>query len=170
MKFFLLVMLIVLSGCFTKPDALPGMQKFSKSQGMLLRLRDSLLSHYSSAGSEIEKRNILEDYHQKLLAYLINNPMDSIRVTIDEITTDGLTITTRSHFDKIAFKYGLKFNTDRSPRIDSIYRFMKSLKEGTDTLVNFSFTGACQVNSPDSARLPTFIIYAFPIPLQYNRR
>jgi hypothetical protein len=44
----------------------------------------------------------------------------------------------------------------------------KGLKEESDILVNFSFTGACQVNSPDSATLSTFKIYAFPVPLQYT--
>jgi hypothetical protein len=161
-------MLILVSGCINKPDVLPDTQKFSKCQVTLLELKDSLVSHYSSADSEIEKQSILEKYHQQLLAYLIHNHMDSIRVTMDEIKSDSLTITTRSHFDKIEFKYGLKFNNNMSPRIDSIYRFMKSLKAGSDTLVNFSFTGACQVNVPDSAKLSAFIIYAFPIPLQYK--
>jgi hypothetical protein len=140
----------------------------SKAQAFLSDLKDSLISQYNAAGSDKGKQEILDKYRQQLQAYLMQTPMDSMRVTIDEVTTKGLTITTKSHFSSIEFNYGLTFNGSMSPRIDSIYEFMKSLKEGSDTVVNFSFTGACQVNRPDSAKLSTFRIYAFPVPLQYT--
>jgi hypothetical protein len=91
-----------------------------------------------------------------------------MKVTVDQVVSKGRTITTKSHYNSIEFEYGLTFNGSMSPRIDSIYEFMKSLKEGRDTLANFSFTGACQVNSPDSAKLSVFKIYAFPVPLQFT--
>jgi oligoribonuclease NrnB/cAMP/cGMP phosphodiesterase (DHH superfamily) len=140
----------------------------SKSQIFLNDLKDSLMVEYISTRSETEKQTILERYHQRLEDYLTHHPVDSIKVTIDEVITKGRTITTKSHYSSIEFEYGLTFDNSMSPRIDTIYEFMKSLKEGSDTLVNFSFTGACQINSPDSAKLPTFRIYAFPVPLQYT--
>ncbi len=93
-----------------------------------------------------------------------------MKVTIDKVITNGKTVTTKSHYSSIEFEYGLTFNGSMSPRIDSVYEFMKGLKEGSDTVVNFSFTGVCQVNNPDSEKLSTFRIYAFPVPLQYGRK
>jgi hypothetical protein len=163
-------MLIIIGGCSGKPNSstLSGGLKLSKSQFFLNNLKDSLMSEYTSARSETEEQEILKRFHQRLEDYLTHNPMDSMKVTIDEVITKGRTITTKAHYSSIEFEYGLTFNGSMSPRIDSIYEFMKNLKEGSDTLVNFSFTGACQVNSPDSAKLPMFRIYAFPVPLQYT--
>lgn len=170
MKYSFFLILIVLSSCSGKPNTSTssGRLKMSKSQIFLNDLKDSLMVEYISTRSETEKQTILERYHQRLEDYLTHHPVDSIKVTIDEVITKGRTITTKSHYSSIEFEYGLTFDNSMSPRIDTIYEFMKSLKEGSDTLVNFSFTGACQINSPDSAKLPTFRIYAFPVPLQYT--
>jgi hypothetical protein len=172
MKFSAFFLLIILGSCAGKPNTstLSGKLRLSKSQLFLNDLKDSLMLEYSSARSETKKQEILERYHQRLEDYLEQDPVDSVKVTIDEVITKGRTITTKSHYSSIEFKYGLTFNGSNSPRIDSIYEFMKGLKEGSDTLVNFSFTGACQINSPDSANVATFRIYAFPVPLQYTRR
>ena len=170
MKFLLFFILIILGGCSGKPNTstLSDRLKLSKSQLFLNGLKDSMMSEYFSARSETEKQKILERYHQRLEDYLTHHPMDSMKVTIDQVVSKGRTITIKSHYGSIEFEYGLTFNGRMLPRIDSIYEFMKSLKEGSDTLVNFSFTGACQVNIPDSAKLSTFKIYAFPVPLQYT--
>jgi hypothetical protein len=170
MKFPLFLMLIILGGCSGKPKSstLAGGLKLSKSQLFLNDLKDSLMSEYILARSETEKQEILERCHQQLENHLTHNPLDSIKVTIDEVIAKGRTITTKSHYGSIKFEYGITFAVSMSPRGDSIYKFMQSLKEGSDTLVNFSFTGACQVNSPDSTKLSTFRIYAFPVPLQYS--
>jgi hypothetical protein len=162
--------LIIVAGCSGKTDhsVLPGTPKMSNAQAFLSDLKDSMISQFHSTGSETKKQDILERYHQRLEDYLIHHHVDSMKVTIDEVITKGRTITTKSHYSNIEFEYGLTFNGSMSPGIDSIYEFMKGLKEGSDTLANFSFTGACQVNSPDSAKLWTFRIYAFPVPLQYT--
>jgi hypothetical protein len=170
MKYFLFFILIIIGGCSGKPNtsALSGERKLSKCQFFLNDLKDSLMAKYTSAASETEKHEILKKFHQRLQDYLTNHPLDSMKVTIDEVAINGRTISTRSHYSNIEFIYGLTFSDSMSPRIDSIYEFMKNLKQGSDTLVNFSFTGACQVNSPDSAKLSTFRICAFSVPLQYT--
>jgi hypothetical protein len=170
MKLYIFVVLIFISGCSGKPNVSTtfGTLKTSGAQAFLSDLKDSLVSQYNVAGPEEEKQKILDKYRKQLQVYLVRTPLDSMRVTIDEVITKGLTVTTKSHFSSIEFKYGLTFSGSMSPRIDSIYEFMKSLKGGSDILVNFSFTGTCEVNRPDSAKLSTFRIYAFPVPLQYT--
>ena len=170
MKFFLFSFLIILAGCSDRSNSsgLVGKQKISKNQFFLSELKDSLISEYRSAKSQMERQELLAKYQQRLEDYLIHHPMDSMKVTIDEVLVNGRTVRTRSHYSGVQFEYGLTFNGNLSPRMDSIYEFMKGLKEGSDTLVNFSYTGACQINSPDSANLPAFRIYAFPVSLQYT--
>ena len=170
MKVNLFLILIATCGCSSNPNTSTssGTLKMSKAQDFLSELKDSLVSQYAVVGADKEKKIILDKYHRQLLIYLMETPLDSMRVTIDKVITMGRTITTKSHYSSIEFEYGLTFNGSMSPRVDSIYEFMKGLKEGSDTVVSFSFTGACQVNNPDSAKLSTFRIYAFPVPLQYG--
>ncbi len=170
MKICLFLIVTIICGCSNRPNTatLPSTIKMSKSQAFLIELKDSLISQYGSVESEMEKQKILDTFHQQLQTYLMKYPIDSIKVTFDEVTVKGLTVTTKSYFSSIEFNYGLTFGGAFSPRTDSIYKFMKNLKTGSDVLVNFVFTGACQVNRPNSAEFPTFSIYAFPVPLQYH--
>jgi hypothetical protein len=169
MKYGLFSFLIILAGCSGSSNSSSlADRQFSKSQFFLTGLKDSLVSEYRLAKSQIERQELLERYQQRLEDYLMHHPIDTMKVTIDEVLVNGKTIRTKSHYSGIQFEYGLTFNSNMSSRIDSIYKFMKGLKEGSDTLVNFSYTGACQVNSPDSANLSLFRIYAFPVPLQYT--
>lgn len=172
MKLFFFSFIIFLAACSDRSNssALAGKQKFSKGQLFLNDLKESLVTEYAAAGSKTQKQYVLERYHQRLERYLMNYSIDSIKVTIDEVLVKDSTITTKSHFNGIQFQYSLTFNGYMTPRLDSIYEFMKSLRKGSDTLANFSFTGACQVNSPDSTNLWTFRIFAFPFPLQYAKK
>ncbi len=170
MNYLLFLFFIFICGCTSKPNTytLSSNGTLSKSQIFLTSLKTSLISEYNSAKSEKEKQNILNKYHQRLQDYLTHHRIDSIKVTMDEVKVKGKTIFTKSHQSGVEFEYGLTFGDSMSSRIDSIYEFMKNLKEKSDTVVNFSFTGACQVNSLDSTNLSTFKIYAFPVPLQYS--
>jgi len=170
MKFSLFFILIIAAGCSGKPNnsALPDTPKMSKAQAFLSDLKDSMISQYYSAGSDKEKQEILNKYGQQLKSFLRRNPMDSMRVTIDEVTVKGFTVTTKSHFSSIEFGSSITFKDNMPPRPDSVYRFMKSLKTGSYVLVNISYIGDGYINSPDSPMLPTFKIYAFPVPIQYK--
>jgi hypothetical protein len=172
MKCFLFFFVTILAGCSSgsNPSNLIARQKISKDQLILSQMKDSLISDYSTAKSQQEKQNILGQYHLKLQTYLISHSMDSLRVTIDEVSVNDRTIRTKAHYGDIQFEYSLTFGSKMSPKLDSLYEFMKGLVKGSDTSANFSFTGACQVNNPDSAKLPTFRIYAFPMPLQFTGR
>ena len=139
----------------------------SAGQMFLHNLRDSLKIEYRKGLSEQDKILTIQKYHDKLESYLLKKPIDSIRVTVDEIVKNGMTVTTRFHDNDIEFKYGLNFGNDSmTPRLLKVYNFMIGLKPGTDTITSFSFTGACKVNRPDDNTVPTFRIFAIPIPLE----
>ena len=44
----------------------------------------------------------------------------------------------------------------------TVYFFMKGLKEGTDTVVNFNYMGWPMLNIPTDTSVPVFRIFAFP--------
>jgi hypothetical protein len=172
MKFFLIFILIILAGCSGKTDkfALTDTLKMSKAQAFLSNLKDSMVFQYHSVESYKEKQGILDTFVRQLQSYLRKNPLDSIRVTMDEVTAEGFTVKTKSHFNRIEFSSKITFKDSMPPRPDSIYKFMKSLKPGSNVLVNFGYTGDFEINSPDSPMLSTFKIDAFPVPLQYKSK
>jgi len=170
MKGCLCFMLIIVAGCSGKNgnSALPDPIKLSTSQAFLNGLKDSLIYQYNSVGSGDEKQKVLDKYGQQLKAYLRHSPMDSILVTIDSVTTKGFTVRTKSHFTGIEFYSKITFADSMPPRLDSIFKFMKDLKPGSNVLANFGYTGDFEINTPDSPMLSTFRINAFPCPLQYK--
>ena len=98
----------------------------------------------------------------------MHSPLDSMRVTIDSVTTKDFAVRTKSHFAGVEFYSKITFADSMPPRPDSIYKFMKGLKPGSNILVNFVYTGDFEINSPDSPMLSTFRINAFPVPLPYG--
>jgi hypothetical protein len=149
-----------------KPDTL----KISKAQQFFNKLKDSLTVEYAQASSKESRETILEKYHERLQNYLMENYIDSIYVTVDEILIDGWKVTTRLSDKDIEFKYSLTFDENMSTRADSVYKFMLALEPGTKKRVNFSFMGASQINPPNDSSVPTFRIFAFPIPLEYTEK
>jgi hypothetical protein len=170
MKFSLLLLLIIVAGCSGKTDnsTVPDSPKMSKAQAFLSNLKDSLKYQYDLAGSNKEKQEIFSKYGSQLKSYLRKNPLDSVRVTIDEVTAKGFSVTTQSHFSSIEFRSTITFKDSMTPRMDSVYKFMKSLKPGSTVLVNFAYTRDFEIGPPDSLMLSTFQIDAFPFPIQYN--
>lgn len=81
------LILIVAAGCSGRASnsTLTGKPKMSTAQAYLTSLKDSLIAQYTAAGSPKEKQEVL----------------DSMWVTMDEVTSKGWAVTTRSHFGRI---------------------------------------------------------------------
>jgi hypothetical protein len=113
-----------------------------------------------------EQDSIRIKYAYKFYDLLSNIYIDSVRVHIDSIIVDSLTLTTAFHCnDEIAFRSSLAFQKQMDPRQDTLFRFMKGLKPGLDTMVNFAYTGNHQVRLPNSEGTPIIKIFAFPTPI-----
>lgn len=169
MKVYVFFMLIIVAGCSGKHDSstLSDTLKMSTAQAFLIDLKDSMIYQYNSVGSNNEKQKVLDEYFQRLKTFLMHKPMDSMKVTIDEVTVRGFAITTKAHFSSIEFSSKITFKDSMPRRADSIYKYAKSLQPGSIVLLNLAFNGDFQIISPDSTTLSTFKIDAFPIPLQY---
>ncbi len=113
-----------------------------------------------------KKDSIRYKYAYKFYDLLSNIYLDSIRVHIDSVVVDSLTVTTAFHRNnEIAFKGSLKFLPKMDARQDSVFKFMKGLKPGLDTTVNFAYMGDHQVRLPNSNGTPIIKISAFPLPV-----
>jgi hypothetical protein len=161
--------LVILAGCSGKPAAsnFADQTKLSIDQMYLCNLEDSLKMQYSAAQTTAEKESILDTCFRRLKFFLHHAPLDSLRVSIDEVIVNGYIVTTKSHFKEIEFGGKITFKSDLSPRLDSIYKFMKSLKPGSTVLLNMAFDGDFQLNRPDSPQVAIFKIGAYPVPIQY---
>jgi len=169
MKVYLFFILIILVGCSGKHgnSTLSDTLKMSTAQAFLSDLKDSMIYQYSLVGSNDEKQKVLDKYYDKLKTFLLHKPMDSMKVTIDAVTVRGFAITTKTHFSSIEFGSKITFKDSMPPRLDSIYKYAKSLQPGSIVLLNLAFNGDFQIITPDSTTSLTFKIDAFPIPLQY---
>jgi len=102
----------------------------------------------------------------KFYDLLSNLYTDSIRVHVDSVVVDDLTITTAFHCNnEISFRGSLTFLEKMDSRQDTLFRFMKGLKPGLDTMVNFAYMGNHQVRLPNSNGTPIIKIFAYPFPI-----
>jgi len=140
---------------------------FSAAQIGIQNIVDSFKLEYKKGNTQ----ELRDKYKQKIYDYLADNYIDSIRVHVDTVIIDSLTITTAFHCNKdIAFKYSLTFKKNMAPNEDSLFRFMKGLRAGIDTTISFAYTGSHELNDPQDTSLPTLRIFAFPTPQFSNRQ
>lgn len=139
--------------------------KLSLDQTNIQKLVDSFKTDIKKEQDLISKDSIRINYARKFYDLLSNMYIDSIRVYVDSVLVDSLTITTAFHCNKdIAFRSSLTFQKEMEPKYDTLYRFMKNLKPGTDTVVSFGYMGNHHVRLP-STEEPIIKIFAFPIPI-----
>jgi hypothetical protein len=86
-------------------------------------------------------------------------------VHVDSVVVKDWKIVTQFHCGKdIQFRCGLTFRDKMRPNEESLYLFMKGIKSGTDTLVNFNYMGWPEIGNPTDNSVPIFNIFAFPAP------
>jgi len=110
--------------------------------------------------------SIRNKFAYKFYDLLSNLYIDSIRVYVDSVVVDNLTVTTAFHCNnEISFKSSLTFLEKMDSRQDTLFKFMKGLKPGLDTMVNFAYMGNHQVRLPNFNGTPIIKIFAYPFPI-----
>jgi hypothetical protein len=138
----------------------------SIAQKQIQYLVDTFKSEVGQEKNAENRDSIRIKYAYKFNDLLSNIYTDSIRVHVDSVIADNLTVTTAFHCNnEIAFRYSLTFLKDMDPREDTLFRFMKGLKPGCDTMVNFAYMGNHQIRLPNSDGTPIIKIFAFPFPI-----
>jgi hypothetical protein len=128
-------------------------------------LVDSFKNDVGHVSLFTQKDSIRIKYSYRFFDLLSNIYMDSLRVHVDSVKVDNLTVTTQFHCnDEIALKGSLAFLKNMTKEQDSLFKFMKGLQPGKDTLISFAYLGNHQVRLPNTGD-PIIKIFAFPIPL-----
>lgn len=167
MRIVLLIIFPLLYSCSEKktenkalPVRVPAIQK------SIQNLVDNYKADYKNATSDSLRNEVKKEYDRMIYTLLSEKAIDSMRVTLDSVIVNGFKITTKAHCNRdIAFQYSLTFINDMTPRQDSLFQFMKNLKQGSDTLIGFSYMGNHGLNNPLDNTQPVLILYAFPTPL-----
>jgi len=166
MRALFILCVICLIGCSEKQVKLANSENISPRQRTLLNILDSFKTEYYSANSVGYKDSVVDKWQSKLHAFVRYNHIDSIMVHVDSVVVKDWKITTLFHCGKdIEFSCGLTFNEKMLPNAEALYQFMKGLKEGTDTVVNFNYMGWPRIGNPSDTPEPVFEIYAFPSPI-----
>ena len=170
MSVLFILFVICLVGCSEKQVKLANSGNISPSQRTLFNILDSFKTEYYSANSTGLIDSVLDKWQVKLHTYVRYNPIHNIMVHVDSVNIKDWKITIHFHCGKeIEFSCGLTYNEKMDSNENSLYQFMKGLKDGTDTVVNFNYMNWPRIGNPTDTSEPIFKIYAFPSPILLNR-
>jgi hypothetical protein len=129
-------------------------------------MKAELLAKYNLAPNDIAKKDLLSEYQKKLHSYLFDScklVLDSIAVEVDELSpVDDRSFVASFENPVAEFSSTITFKEDADLSKDSLYAFIKGLRENEDTTVRFFYLGSCTVNDPTSSIFKTFEIEAIP--------
>lgn len=138
----------------------------SIAQRQIQYLVDSFKLTVGSDMGPNKQDSIRIKYDHKFYELLSNIYIDSIRVHVDSVIIDNLTVTTAFHCNnEISFRSSVTFLQKMDSKQDSLFKFMKGLKPGLDTMINFAYMGNHEVRLPNSNGRSIIKIFAFPIPI-----
>jgi len=164
MRLLYFLTVIIFLGCANRKE-----KKYSialhltQTEAGLKKLVDSFKLEFDTANTQRLKDSTDDKYNVKIFNYLTTSTIDSITVHVDSVITNNLTITTKFHTrENIAFQYGLTFQKPMTRYFDSLFNFMKGLKAGTDTTINFSYMGSHRLRYQNDTLLPALTIFAVP--------
>jgi hypothetical protein len=170
--YFLVLLVFFFTPACQNTSRRPGLEErnYSTAQQYLFKLLDGYKSEYDLQQSSEQQSDIQEKYLRELEHFLVDSlgrTIDSITVTVDTVIQDGRMITTKFHTREIEFRYGMVFKDNMNSKNDSLYQFMKELKPNQEITVNFIHLGSGIINKPNDRNVRTFIIFAYPYPLNF---
>jgi hypothetical protein len=169
MKRILAIIMIVAVGCSDHKNKEAGASHHSRSESGINNLVDSFKSDYASATSKSAKDAVMSSYEAKTDKFLTKHYLNHMRVHIDSVIINHLKIDTRFHAGKnLIFTSSTEFRKPMPPKEDSLYQFMKNLKQGTDTNIDFMYIGKFELRPPDDSLNPALIIDAYPLTYQVH--
>ncbi len=163
MKTVFALLIAVAAGCSDQKNDIAEKAHRSHAQASLENLVDSFKTEYNATSSQAGKETVRSRFSEKIDHFLSTHYLNHMRVHVDSVVADRLTINTRFHTkENLAFRSSMEFKKPMPPREADLYRFMQSLKTNTDTSIDFEYVGKYELNYPDESSQPALIIWAFP--------
>jgi hypothetical protein len=144
----------------------------SRAESWIKLLVDKYKSDYDTATSESSRDSIGNLYYRKIYDFLANHYINSIKVHVDTVLVTKHSIINRFHCTpEIVFRSEMRFpdlgNRKEdflyNKRVDSLYKYLRSFRVGSDTMINFCFSGDLDLWSPKDSTIILKIL-AFPCP------
>jgi hypothetical protein len=171
MKTILTVVILIAAGCSDHKNKMADALHHSKAESAIINLVDNFKSDYASAGSASAKDSVITSYHEKTENFLAKHYLNHMRVHVDSVVIKNLTIVTRFHAGKnLVFASSMEFRKHMPKVEDSLYQFMKGLRQGSDTNIDFMYIGKFELHRPDDTLHPALIVNAYPLSYQVHGR
>lgn len=165
------IIFIVTAACSDHENKLPAGSHPSKAEFTLNNLVDSFKSDFASATSTTSREAVISDYKTKTEKFLSGHYLNHMRVHVDSVIIHHLTINTRFHAgENLMFTSSMEFRRPMPKVEDSLYHFMKSLKQGSDTNIDFMYIGKFELHRPDDSLHPVLMVNAYPLTYQVHGR
>ncbi len=134
----------------------------SRAQSWIQFLVDNYKSDYDTATTENSRDSLGRLYYDKIYDFLANHYIDSIKVHVDTVLVTEKSIITSFHCTpEIVFRAELGFPSPRDKKSDTLFNFMKGLRVGSDTMVDFCYFGNHEIYAPTN-NMAVLKIFAFP--------
>jgi len=171
MKRIFAIIIIITAGCSDHNNKEAAASHHSRAESALNILVDSFKSDYSSAMSTTAKDAVMSTYKEKTEKFLSKHYLNHMRVHVDTVIVNHLTIDTRFHAGKnLMFTSSMEFRQPMPSTEDSLYHFMKGLRQGTDTNIDFIYIGKFELHRPDDSINPALTVNAYPLSYQVHGR
>gem|GEM_PF-6720015 len=171
MKWVFAIIFIAAAACSDHENKVPAGSYHSKAESTLDNLVDSFKSDFASATSAADKDSVVSEYKTKTEKFLSGHYLNHMRVHVDSVIIKHLTIDTRFHAgENMIFISSMEFRRPMPKVEDSLYHFMKNLRPGTDTNIDFMYIGKFQLHRPDDSLHPPLIVNAYPLTYQVHGR
>ena len=162
-------MFIVAAGCSDNKNK-DGLHH-ARSESAINILVDRFKSDYASATSIKARDSVMSSYQTKTDEFLSSHYLNHMRVHIDSVVINQRTIDTKFHAGKsLVFISSIEFRKHKLRVEDSLYQFMKGLRQGTDTNIDFMYIGKFELHRPDDTLHPVLIVNAYPLSYQVHGR
>jgi hypothetical protein len=163
--------MIIAAACSDHENKMPAIRHQSRAESAIDDLIDHFKSDYASAKTASARDAVMSDYKIKTEKYLSDHYLNHMRVHIDSVIIHNLTIDTRFHAAKdLIFTSSMTFRKRMPKTEDTLYYFMKNLKPGTDTNIDFIYIGKFELHRPDDSLHPTLVVNAYPLTYQVHGR
>ena len=169
MKPFFAILFIIAAACSGNEKKVPPALHHSKAETTLDNLVDSFKSEYASAGSVTAKDAVVFHYKIKAENYLSDHYLNHMRVHVDSVIVKHWTIDTKFHVSKdLVFASSMQFHKHMPKTEATLFKFMKNLKQGTDTNIDFIYIGKFELHRPEDTLHPALIVNAYPLTYQVH--
>jgi hypothetical protein len=171
MKKVLAIFLIIAAGCSDNKDKIALNSHRSRIESAISNLVDSFKTDYASAATDKEKNAVISAYHDKTDKFLSKHYLNHMHVHIDSVIINHLKIDTRFHAgENLLFTSSTEFHKPMPAKEDSLFQFMKHLKQGIDTNIDFMYIGKFELRPPNDSLKSILTINAYPLSYQVHGR